>query len=320
MSPPEVVAVAAGDARVARAALADAWPDAPSAELRRAFAEERVRRGGAAVAAEAPVAPGDRLEVLGEVRRIAPRALAGLSLLARGGDVAIVAKPAGVATQPERGADPVADRLRAGLLALLRGPGGELIRPRIAHRLDRETSGALAVALTRDALRRLSEAFAAREVRKEYLALVLGRPVEAGGVVDAALTPGAGRRARTIVARDGKPARTRWEVAEAFGRFALVRAWPETGRQHQVRAHLAHLGHPIVGDLLYGGQPLLLSAFKRSYRPSARGERPLIERVALHAAALAVPDVAGQPLAAEAPLPKDLRAGLAQLRRHGPRG
>ncbi len=313
--------------------LADALPAVPTAELRRALADGQVGVDGAPAPAERPLAAGEQVEVHGPLGAVRPARLAGLEVLHRGEAVWVVAKPAGVLSQPARGEDPCDDPLRAGLLhalglradAALTAPAP---RPRVAHRLDRDTSGALAIALSRPALRALTDAFAARQVAKEYLALVRGAPRQAEGVVDLALRlPAPGTRARRVEpvpagAEGARPARTRWALAERLGRYSLLRAWPETGRQHQVRVHLAALGLPLVADPLYGdGAPLLLSSVKRGYRPGKRPERPLIARAALHAARLTFdlgPALPEEPAVdAEAPLPADLALALKQLRKFG---
>ena len=128
------------------------------------------------------------------------------------------------------------------------------------------------------------------------------------------------RKRKVRLDLEGKPALTRWEVAERFRGYALLRAWPETGRTHQIRVHLSHLGCPLVGDALYGsGAPLLLSKLKAGYRAGKRSERPLIERTALHAVKLRFKDPSGEePTTVESPLPKDFRVALKQLRKHAP--
>jgi RluA family pseudouridine synthase len=198
-------------------------------------------------------------------------------------------------------------------------------RPRlfVVHRIDKETRGVLVFCKTEEALRSMSSQFAkgdeSRSLRKTYLAIQAGRPAWDEVLEESPLRPDGDRRHRTIISPDGKKSATRFTVLERFQGYSLVQACPETGRTHQIRVHAAHLGHPVVCDSLYGsGSPLLLSAFKRGYRPPAEGEKPLLARLALHAAVLEfIHPASGKPLRLEASLPKDMRAALAQLRKAG---
>jgi RluA family pseudouridine synthase len=188
-----------------------------------------------------------------------------------------------------------------------------------AHRLDRDTSGVLVCGKTAEAVRRLTELFESHQVAKEYAALTRGVPPEVRGVIDAPLAPDARQPGRMRVAGDGKPAETGYEVLERWGAsYAHVRLTPQTGRTHQIRVHLAHVGAPVLADPLYGdGRGLFLSEFKRDYRRTAHEERPLIGRLALHAERLTFPHPAtGQSLAIVSPVPKDFQVALKYLRRY----
>ena len=197
-------------------------------------------------------------------------------------------------------------------------------RLRVVHRLDKETSGVLIFATNTDAQRHLSHQFQNNEVEKEYLALVYGRPHETSGEIDAPIARHPTDPLRMAVARHGgRPARTRWNVEESFRAYTLLRIFPKTGKTHQIRVHLKHIGLPLAIDPVYnpasaraGG--LLLSSFKRGYRPPSAGEeRPLIDRLTLHAQRLKFQDRAGSSVVVEAPLPKDFRAALNMLRKYG---
>lgn len=176
----------------------------------------------------------------------------------------------------------------------------------VVHRLDRGTSGVILLARTAAAHRSLNMQFDGRQVAKVYHALVCGVPAWLEQTADLPLRPDGDRRHRTVVdARRGKPAVTHCRVLESFAGCALVEARPETGRTHQIRAHLAALGHPIAADALYGGEPLL--------DPLSSG--PLIERPALHAWSLAIAHpTTGALLHFEAPYPDDFAGALAVLR------
>jgi RluA family pseudouridine synthase len=188
-----------------------------------------------------------------------------------------------------------------------------------AHRLDYATSGVLLLARSRPMLVRLARLFQERRMAKSYLGLTRGTPAERTFTISTPLAPDPARPGRTRVDRKhGRPASTAVEVLEAFRDFALVRALPATGRQHQIRVHLAHAGCPLVADPEYGdGIPLRLSRLKRDYKLKAEGERPLMGRTALHAESLEFEHpVTGHPLRLEAPLPRDFSTALKSLRRY----
>jgi 23S rRNA pseudouridine1911/1915/1917 synthase len=203
----------------------------------------------------------------------------------------VVDKPAGVVVHPARGN-------RTGTLAqALRGlaAGGEdPDRAGIVHRLDRDTSGLLLVARTVEAYDALRAQMRARAITREYLALVEGRPPAREGTIDAPL--GRDRRVRTRISSDtdeGKPAVTHFEVERALPHSTLLRVRLETGRTHQIRAHLLAIGHPVLGDPEYG-------------RPGYG-----LERQFLHAERLALAHpITGALLEVRSPLPEDLRAAL----------
>ncbi|HAC24364.1 MAG TPA: hypothetical protein DCE81_05565, partial [Cytophagales bacterium] len=162
------------------------------------------------------------------------------------------------------------------------------------HRLDKETSGILVLARNPQAYRHLSLQFEHREVTKIYHAVVQGSHAFQQKEVDAPLEV---QRDHTVrIARAGKPALTYFSSLTVYRSYTLVECRPVTGRTHQIRVHLASLGAPIVGDILYGGKPFFLSALKGTYHLK-RGaeEQPLMHRVALHAMSLNFKDLKGQP-------------------------
>lgn len=224
----------------------------------------------------------------------------------------VVNKPAGVLSVAGRGEAPVlADVLRAARLV----PADEPFR--VVQRLDEGASGVMVFARTLLAQQFLTAAFGQREVEKVYVALVQGYVVEDGEIDLPLRVDDAGGRVR-IARRGGKASQTSYRIVERIAGHTLLECRPHTGRLHQIRAHLAAIGHPLAVDPLYGGGlAIYLSSFKRGYRPSRRrGELPLIDRLTLHAARLSFDHPAGTGrVAYEAPLPKDLRATLNQLRR-----
>jgi 23S rRNA pseudouridine1911/1915/1917 synthase len=191
----------------------------------------------------------------------------------------------------------------------LSGIGG-VLRPGIVHRLDRGTSGLLVVAKDDAAHQDLARQFASRAVDKEYLAVVLGRPRRAQGSIAAPIGRDPVHRKRMSVrAPRGRAALTYWEVAEPLDGAALLRVRIKTGRTHQIRVHLASIGHPVAGDATYGGRRVPARA------PAVLREAvAALERPALHAARLAFAHPStGQRIAFESPLPEDLGRLVAVL-------
>ena len=276
--------------------------------------QELVRRGE--VLLEGRVVPGSRrlsggevLELLGEPTPPGPPQAEEMSLQVRYEDneVIVVAKPPGLVVHP--GAGHASGTLVNGLLH--RFPEiagvGDPARPGIVHRLDRDTSGLLVVARSADAYDALVRALAARTVTRRYLALVWGVPDSPRGVIDAPIGRSTRRRTRMAVRSSGRDARTRYEVRDRLqdDRFAFLVCELETGRTHQIRVHLAAIGHPVVGDAPYGG---VRAGFALS--------RPF-----LHATTLAFTHPrTGEPVEVNEPLPKDLAAALETATRPSPGG
>lgn len=233
-------------------------------------------------------------------------------ILERHGELLVLNKRPGISTLSAQPDQPSTLSAAQVLLAKLEG------RPRRlypVHRLDRETSGLLVMALGVQSARQLSQAFAERLAHKHYRALVHGQPPDEGEVE--AEVGRAGRQGRMMVEGNAaRAARTSFRVLERFRQVCWVELEPRTGRTHQIRVHMAHAGHPVVADGKYGGKPLLLSQLKgRKYNRGKREERPLIARVALHAARLRLPWQDAE-LELEAPLAGDLARCLKVLRKH----
>ncbi len=202
--------------------------------------------------------------------------------------------------------------------------GEDPFRPGIVHRLDKNTTGVLIVAKTDEAHWRLALQFEQRTTQKTYLAVVHGEPEFDEDVIDAAIgqhptvhdryiaTGFAERMGGRFARKLGKSAITRYRVEERFGGFSLVRLFPKTGRTHQIRIHMSHIGHPIVGDPFYGGRHV--SRRQVTGRPDESDE-PAFTRQMLHAHRLVVQHpIRGTPLELEAPLPPDLSELLSLLR------
>lgn len=186
-------------------------------------------------------------------------------------------------------------------------------RAGIVHRLDKDTSGLMAVARSLEAHRQLVEALQRREFRREYLALVEGVPV-AGGTVDEPIGRHHQDRKRMAVTESGKPAVTHYRIRQRFPAHTLLDVKLETGRTHQIRVHMAHLRYPIVGDPVYGGRPRLPKGMAPEVVAALQGFR----RQALHAARLGLAHPGtGAWMSWEAPLPDDFAALLAVLDQAG---
>jgi 23S rRNA pseudouridine1911/1915/1917 synthase len=186
------------------------------------------------------------------------------------------------------------------------------------HRLDKDTSGLIVFAKNETAHKALSAQFENRQTVKIYKGLVLGTPAEAKATVNVPITEHPADNGTMIVHRKGKEAITDYEVVQSFGIYSLLQFQIHTGRTHQIRVHMKDIGNPIVCDVLYGdGKPVLVSSFKKKFNlaKSAEEEKPILGRLALHAFSLTIKGPDGKVYALEAPLPKDIRATLQQLKK-----
>jgi 23S rRNA pseudouridine1911/1915/1917 synthase len=281
--------------------------------VQRLIAEGRLTRDGARVKARDPVQAGWRLDIdlpdVAEAR--APEAEdIPLDVVYRDDDVLVIDKPAGLVTHPAPGHE--RGTLVNALLALEGGAGGAGLgtaagvwRPGIVHRLDRDTSGLLIVARTDEAQVALQAQLKARRVRKTYQALVAGTVDAQVGRIEKPIGRDPRDRRRMAVVADGKPAVTGYRVRERFAQWTLLELDLVTGRTHQLRVHLASIGHPVAHDNVYA------SGLAR------RGPDGL-ERLFLHAWKVEfVSPTSGRLVRAEAPLPDELERVLVSLRADG---
>jgi 23S rRNA pseudouridine1911/1915/1917 synthase len=217
-------------------------------------------------------------------------------------------KPSGLLSIPDR------EGKEISMKVLLKEKYGEIFT---VHRLDKETSGLIIFAKNPEAHKYLSRQFEERHTRKIYLGLVNGSLPDKAGSIDAPIGEHPAKNGTMIVHRKGKDALTDYEVLEDFGVYSWVQFRIHTGRTHQIRVHAKEAGHPVVCDPLYGdGKPVLLSSLKlKKFKLSKdqEEERPLLNRLALHAHLLSFMDSNNEPIELEAAIPKDLKALLQQL-------
>jgi 23S rRNA pseudouridine1911/1915/1917 synthase len=267
------------------------------AQAQRLLEQGQVRVDGQLVPKRHALAGGETIAVDGPLDPVvrepaAPGEAAAYAVVYEDDDLLVVEKPPGVVVHPARGHR---QSTLSQALAARGAAGGDPGRAGIVHRLDKDTSGLLVVAKHAESHRRLKAALRAREITREYLVLVDGRPPARTGTIDAPL--GRDRRVRTRISTDSddpREARTHFALERALPTTTLLRARLDTGRTHQIRAHFEAIGHPVCGDPEYG-------------RAGAFG----LERQFLHAARLSFPHpFTGAPLDVESPLPDDLEAAL----------
>ena len=218
----------------------------------------------------------------------------------------VVNKPAGLVVHPAAGNPD--GTLQNGLL--FHDPGLiELPRAGIVHRLDKDTTGLMVIGRSQAAYKRLVDAIAAREVKREYRALVIGS-MPAGATIDMPIGRHPTQRTRMAVNPMGKPSVTHFRVLEHFRGHTLLKVILETGRTHQIRVHMAHLRHPVFGDQVYGGRLHLPGGASEGLKQVLRG----FKRQALHAKRLQLlHPVSGRPMRFECAMPADMRAVVDAL-------
>ncbi len=235
-----------------------------------------------------------------------------LDILHEDSHLLVLNKPAGMLVHPANGVN-VGTLVNALLTHCtdLSGIGG-VERPGIVHRLDKDTSGILVVAKTDVAHRELSVQFERHSITRQYVAVVCGTPAEATGTIDARIARSRrDRRRMTTVETNGRHAVTHYEVLERYLKFSLVQLTLETGRLHQIRVHLQHIGHPVVGDAIYGGEQRALNDADTAALKHALAQ---LKRQALHARLLGFEHpVTGEILTFSAPMPKDMQRVIDAL-------
>lgn len=325
--------------------LAACLPDTSRARVQQLIGEEKALVNGGVPKPSLKLRGGEQITILGDPTVQPLRAMAEdipLDVIYEDDDLAVVNKPAGMMVHAGAGATD--DERNRGTLvnALLHRFGklsdvGDALRPGIVHRLDKETSGLIVVAKNEVAHRKLAAQFSGRKIKKQYIALVHGWPARDHGTINAEISRDAIRRIRmTTRGSGGRTAISHYDVRRRiespYGKFALVDVRIETGRTHQIRVHMSSVGHPVVGDALYGAPhqlrpPKVNSSGSRKRKPGAsscessslpREEPPTealrLPRNFLHAAAIEFTQPrSGKLLQLNAPLPAELEEFLNRL-------
>jgi 23S rRNA pseudouridine1911/1915/1917 synthase len=292
--------------------------DVSRARIQQMISEEKVRVDDGPAKASLKLRGGERIAILGQAERPPLRAVAEeipLDILYEDDDLAIINKPAGMMVHAGAGATDDA-RNRGTLVnallhhfASLSGLGGEM-RPGIVHRLDKETSGLIVVAKNDESHRKLADQFARREVKKKYAALVHGWIKRDSGTISASISRDRVRRTRMTTRHSGgREAVSHYHVSRRidspYGKFTLVEVKIDTGRTHQIRVHLSSIGHPVVGDTLYGApRELRPHRLKHGTGPALSLPRNFLHATQLE---LAHPRT-GTKIALTSPLPQELVA------------
>ena len=299
--------------------LATHLPEVSRVRVQQLIEQQKVLINGAIPKASVRLRGGEEIVITGAVELPPLKALAEdipLDVVYEDESIAVINKPAGMSVHAGSGKDEAGNRgtMVNALLHHFRQLsqiGGEL-RPGIVHRLDKETSGLVVVAKTDIAHRKLAEQFSRREVKKTYTALVHGWMKQPRGTVNAAISRDLIRRARMTTRRSsGREAITHWNVKKQIegvhGKFSLLEVKIETGRTHQIRVHLASIGHPVAGDTLYGA-PRPESYLGTSSKVAS------LERNFLHAFELQFRHpISNRPLSFQQPLPAELTKFLRQI-------
>jgi 23S rRNA pseudouridine955/2504/2580 synthase len=286
-------------------------PGVPKGRLYRLLRRGEVRVNGGRIRADYKLREGDEVRIPpARINQAGPapspqRAAAMLdAVIFEDKRLLVINKPAGVAVHGGSG-------ISHGVVELLRAARPDLRDLGLVHRIDRETSGCLVMAKRRSTLRDLHQRFRDGKVTKNYLALVVGDWQYGEQIIDAPLlvTNRSGGERHVVVSARGKAARTRVSLSRTYGICSLMQCAPETGRTHQIRVHLQHAGHPIVGDQRYGDQE------------ANRQARDLgLERLFLHAQSIAFADDSGNEMHFTAPLADDLEhflaTGVPRAQRH----
>lgn len=234
-----------------------------------------------------------------------------LSIIFENDDFVAINKEPGMLTIPDRH-----DDTQISLYKTLDKQFGKIF---IVHRLDRDTSGLILFAKNESSHKYFSQLFEQRNIEKKYLGIVRGSMPEKSGSLNEPIAEHPVKKGVMIITKKGKPSLTNYKVLDDYGIFSLVQFDIQSGRTHQIRVHAKSLGHPIICDSVYGdGKPVLLSSFKKKYKLSQNEleERSIISRLGLHSFSLHFRDIHQKEFLLQAPLPKDMKALLQQLKKN----
>ena len=283
-------------------ALAELFPDYSRSRIKEWILDDRVQVNGKVInKPKEKVLGGEQILVdalIEEDKRWEPQDIP-LNVVYEDDDILVINKPRGLVVHPGAG-NPDGTILNA---LLYRYPEiGDVPRAGIVHRLDKDTTGLMVVAKTVPAQTHLVEALQLREITREYEAVAVGR-MTAGGMVEEPISRHPTKRTHMAVHPMGKPAITHYRVMEHFRAHTRLRLRLETGRTHQIRVHMAHINHPLIGDALYGGRPRPLKGATDEFLEVMRG----FDRQALHATMLRLfHPISGIQMEWHAPLPDDM--------------
>lgn len=288
--------------------LAQCWPDYSRSRIQEWIKSEAILLNGEAARPRVTVLGGESVELRAEVEEAVaaePQNIP-LDIIYEDDAIIVLNKSPDIVVHPA-----VGNRDGTLVNALLFHDPDLISLPRagVVHRLDKQTSGVMVVARTLAAHKKLVENLAAREIRREYDTVVLGHIVS-GGTVDAPIGRHPRDRQRQAVTTTGKHAVTHYRVLQQYGEQTWLRVQLETGRTHQIRVHMAHIRHPVIGDPVYGGRPRIPPHASTALVDTLRH----FERQALHARYLTLAHpVTGDVMRFEAPMPEDMRELIAQL-------
>ncbi|MEO7802769.1 MAG: RluA family pseudouridine synthase [Ginsengibacter sp.] len=230
-----------------------------------------------------------------------------LDILFENDELVAINKPSGMLTIP--------DRFNAELPSLYTSLQRQYDKIFIVHRLDRETSGVVIFAKNEATHKWLSGLFENRMIDKTYLGIVKGSPINKNGIINEPIAENQHQKGAMVINKRGKPSITEYKVIDDFGIYTLVKFKILSGRTHQIRVHMKHIGHPVVCDEIYGdAKPILISSFKKKFKlNSEEEEQPILKRLGLHAYQIKFNNQAGQLMEIFGELPKDMKALLQQL-------
>jgi len=291
--------------------------DASRTAVQRAIEDHAILVNGTPIAKNYKIRPGDAITgSLSEACNpdtLEPENIP-VQVLYEDTHLVVINKPAGMVVHP--GAGVKSGTLANALLYRWReeiAGVGDVSRPGMVHRLDKETSGIIIVAKNSVAHARLSRMFKERSVKKSYRTLVWGVPPPAG-VINASLSRSSVHRKKIVVMSEGRSSLTRYEVRKSNNWMAELNVFPETGRTHQIRVHLSSIGHPVLGDDLYGGGRKYLDKVSPIYKPEAKKVSLLATRVMLHAEHIAFTHpVTGKRICLTSPLPEDMKKIISMV-------